>query len=261
MNPHRDPKFAAEKRLRALEREENHLRRLDREAPIIPLDEPYHRGWERWFEWSEAALRRDDAHRFIEILPVIQRIDWSKSPEFDRWSWLSGRRVHWPHEPRRFSLRSFRALKLPEERWGYFETHRHHSLGTPGYLNHLQRIGWGGGIHFRFPEYLDSKIGPHLITHRKVNLPEVTSRLAEIDQIMENCLGRRKLCRLAGRGCRRWRRTRRHRLLEKIHRREIGAALQDWSEDRKGKGAERSAPFSLCRPQRHRKFPANGVQS
>jgi len=247
MRIHHEPKAVAEKRLRALDREWNHLGKLDREAPLVALNEPYPRGWERRFELSAAALRRNDCHRLEKLLPVIQQIDRSKTREFKHYDWRQKKVAAWLHLPLRFSLRSFRRLRLPEELWGYFETHAHHPLGTPGFVNHLRRIHWGGPIHFRFPEYLVSKTVPHLITHRKIDQPEVTSRLTEIESILERNGGWGKLSRLEGRRHRYWSQPDRRKLLERVHLREILEAIQEWEEQRgdEQKGAARSAPFSL----------------
>ena len=106
-----------------------------------------------------------------------------------------------------------------------------------GHLGYLGEIRWGGLISFRHPEWLVSRLGPHWITHRRVAMPEVESRIAEIEGWLERSCGWQKLGRLHGH--RRWREDgRRARRLAALHRRETADEVQVWQ-----KGAELSAPF------------------
>jgi hypothetical protein len=51
--------------------------------------------------------------------------------------------------------------------------------------------------------WIEEKIEPLLITHQRVDLPDVRSRMAEIDAYLTACQGHHRLCRLHGRH-RRW---------------------------------------------------------
>lgn len=61
------------------------------------------------------------------------------------------------------------------------------------------------GFKLMLAWWLREEVQPHLITHQRVELPQVRSRLAEIDAYMQATAGWRRLDRLHGRG-HRWRR-------------------------------------------------------
>ncbi len=239
MNPNIDFKAAAEKKLRGLERERYDLRRIQWDAPLLPLEQPYPRGWERWFEWTPEVRLRDDAARLLKLLEVLQKREVSRWLDFRCYDWSLRKQISKPHEIPQWSLWRFMSLKLPPELWGYFETQPHGPLSQPGHLEYLREIRWGGLISFRQPEWLVSRLGPHWITHRRVAMPEVESRIAEIEASLERSCGWQELGRLHGH--RQWRVDgRRARLLAALHRRETADEVQAWQ-----KGAESSAPFPL----------------
>ncbi|MGC4014504.1 MAG: hypothetical protein QM755_08325 [Luteolibacter sp.] len=242
MNPHRDPKYAAEKRLRALELESRHLWRLKRDTPLVPLANPYPRGWIRWLDWTPEALRRSDISKLHEVLPLIQNREWSRWGDFTRYDRILRKRVDPGHSPRKFSLKEFKRLHVRQGLRGFFETHRRIPLNTPGYFVELKKISWGGFIRFCHPEYLISKKAPYMMTHQVVVLPEVESRLSEIEQIIERHGGHRKILRIFGE--RDWYRVPfdRYKRLTRIHLKEMREAKEQWFME---EGAAQSAPFSL----------------
>lgn len=249
MNPNIDRKAAAEKQLRGMERERRVLRQIQWDFPLVPLEQPYPRGWERWFEWTPEALRRDDAARLPKLLEVLQNREVSRWQDFRRYVWKLRKEIPIPHEIPQWSLWSYTKLKLPNELWGYFETYPHGPLSQPGHLEYLREIRWGGPITFRHPHWLVSRLGPHWITHRRVAMPEVESRIAEIEAWMDRTRGWQKLSRLHGK--RQWRTDgRRIRLLTSLHRRETTDEVHAWQ-----KGAEPSAPFSSIFSSPWDKFP------
>jgi hypothetical protein len=240
MNSHLDRKSAVTKKLLAWEREYRDLSRISWEAPLVPLAQPYPRGWERWFEWTPEALSRVDAAHLSVLLEGLQNREISRWPDFRRDRGRSRKVVTVPHELPRWSLWGFMHLRLPAELWGYFETHHHVPLSQLGLLEELRATRWGGPISFRHPQWLVSRVGCHWITHQRVAMPEVESRLSEIDAWMEWSCGWQKLRRLHGRT--NWRADRRRaRLVAAMHRREAADELQAWQQ-----GAESSAPFSWC---------------
>ncbi len=248
MNPNIDLEAAAEKKLRAMERERRVLRRIQWDAPLVPLEQPYPRGWERWFEWTPETLLRADSARLPKLLEVLQKREVSRWLDFRCYAWRLRKQVPMPHEIPHWSLWGFLQLKLPPELWGYFETHLHGPLSQPGHVEHLREIRWGGPVSFRHPEWMVSRLGPHWITHRRVAMPEVESRLAEIESWMERCCGWQKLDRLHGH--RQWRADgRRARLLTSLHRRETMDEVNAWQ-----KGADPSAPFSLPADDASKRF-------
>ena len=76
-------KYAArEKHLRSLEREVNRLRQADRAAPVIPLEQPYQRGWVKTYLLRDDVMRRPDVAVFRTVLALVNNRVHSKVRDF-----------------------------------------------------------------------------------------------------------------------------------------------------------------------------------
>jgi hypothetical protein len=188
-----------DKRLLRLERELNRLHRAQGDAPIVPLEHPYQRGWEKSFVLREDALHHPEAAVFSAVLAVVNQRVLSRNREF------VSRHGHpivlrpriipvgeWARRPWPFTHQRLFA-------YGRWQTDRFYSWSTHRYCEvevgfKLFRTWW-----------LEERLQPHMITHQRVELPEVRSRIAEIEAYLEANLGRCRLDWLHGRS-RWWRR-------------------------------------------------------
>jgi hypothetical protein len=181
-----------DKHLLALERELHRLYHAQTHAPIIPLERPYQRGWVKYYVLESRIAQRPDATLFRMMLTQVNQRIYSRDRSFRKKcgqeillrpriiptrEWL---RLAWPasHE-RFFGYGSWRLDDQPRTpiKW------RRHVTGFK-----LVHVWW-----FR------EEVQPNLITHQRVELPEVRSRIAEIDAYLEDTCGRRRLDRLHGR--------------------------------------------------------------
>lgn len=187
-----------DKRLLALEREVNRLYRAQYHAPVIPLERPYQRGWVKSYVLEERVRRRLDAPMFEAILRAVNQRVYCRDRNFvNRQAhpvvlrprvipvreWL---KLAWPASHQRYF--GYGCWRLDDRPWTPVK-YRSHITGFK-----LVQLWW-----------LREDIQPHLITHQKVDLPDVRSRIAEIETLFNETNGRARLDWLHGRS-RWWRR-------------------------------------------------------
>ena len=98
-------------------------------------------------------------------------------------------------------------------------------------LRELIGSGWNGKLRFRYPEYAVSQVQPYFITHSRVALPEVESRLDEVNTILEDPAYQGRLWYLMGYSHKRWERIdeeMQDRGEERLAMREIEETLEDF---------------------------------
>ncbi len=188
-----------DKGLLRLERELNRLHQAQGQAPIVPLEHPYQRGWVKSFVLRPDALHHPEAAIFSAVLTVVNQRVLSRNREFVSsrghaivlrpriipvWEWS---RRPWPFSHQRLFVYG----RWQTERFYSWSTHRYSEVEV-GFK--LFRTWW-----------LEEQVQPHLITHKRAELPEVRSRIAEIESYLEANLGRCRLDWLHGRS-RWWRR-------------------------------------------------------
>lgn len=186
-----DKHTVRDKRLLRLEREYDRLSRALHDAPVVPLAKPYQLGWVKTYALVSEVLRRPDAVAFRNVLAVVNRRVWSRDPGFvDRAGNpillrpriippLEWHRLGWPASHTR--LFSF----------GHWEDEMEM---RPWFRKRSLRIGYA----VRRPWWLREDVQPRMITHQRVELPEVRKRIAEIDAYFTHHLGRQRLARLHG---------------------------------------------------------------
>jgi len=195
---HYDKHTARDKHLLRLERELNRLYKARWNAPIMPLEHPYQRGWIKTYVLRADVARRADADVFREVLAKINRRVFSRKRDFmhpnggplsltpriitmSEWE-----RLGWTQKQRRlFGFGHWRGDKCWSQR--HISAPRNYVLGFK-----LVHDSW-----------LEEDIQPNLITHQRVELPEVRSRIAEIEAHLERRNGRFRLNNLHG--CHDWR--------------------------------------------------------
>lgn len=171
--------MARDKHLLSLYKEYNKLENLQREAPLIELDEPYQRGWVRSFRLREDAQRREDRDTLLEILERVNVKQYCRKGTFMQKNRKTGKVVPIGHNPKRYSRKEWSRLDWKEEHRKYFDMRLVSEPNIKGewVLNHR--------YVFIYPFYLESYIEKHFITHRRVATPEIDARLAEIDNFFD----------------------------------------------------------------------------
>ena len=186
-----DKHTARDKELLRLEREHNQLHRAINHAPVVPLAEPYQRGWTKTYVLRDDIRRRDDTEVFCTVLASINRKIWSRSHDF----------IQPDGSP--YNLRPRIIPPLEWNRLGWPASHRNlftyghwedEAMPRPWYRHRRLFIGFT----IRNPWWLDEDVQPWMITHQRIELPEVRRRLAEIAARMERTCGWERLNRLHG---------------------------------------------------------------
>lgn len=181
-----------DKHLLRLERELNRLRQAQWHAPVVPLEHPYQRGWLKTFTLREDALHHPELLVFKTVLTTVNDRIHSRTRDFVRRNGdaiilrpriISPRdwpRLAWPISHQRL----FAYGQWPvEDIYPWTERYRRHSIC--GFK--LIRTWW-----------LDELVLPYMITHQRVDLPEVRRRLAEIENHLRHRLGLERLDWLHG---------------------------------------------------------------
>lgn len=174
------------KEIRRLEKERRRLQRATWDAPHIPLEKPYQRGWDRWFEWTPEARRRKDFEVLNGAMALIQVEEWSIRRDFRPLRKRGVRDARSWHRHLKFSAKELLQKCRDPRLLQYFETWRRRPVNESGYLRTLVRDGWGGVVRFRYPQLIASRVEPHMITHQRVIVPEAEARLSEIQRWIDS---------------------------------------------------------------------------
>jgi hypothetical protein len=187
-----DKYSARDKRLLRLERELNRLRRAQGHAPVIPLERPYQRGWFKTYRLREDAWHHPETLVFQAVLKVVNQVVHCANRDFvgrndepvalrpkiipvSDW-----KRLVWPLSHQRLFAYG---LWPVEDLYPWCLLHYRNSVR--GFR--LMRTWW-----------LEEETGPWMITHQRVELPEVRSRIAEIEAHLRHTCGRERLDHLHG---------------------------------------------------------------
>ncbi len=188
-----DKHAARDKHLLRLERELTRLRKAKWNAPIIPLEHPYQRGWVKTFKLRDDALHHPEVKVFRAVLLVVNQKVTSRNRDF----------VHKNGGPHVLRPRIIPVCEWVRRPWPF----SHQRLFAYGqweleeiylWTTHQQR-NWIRGFRLMRTWWLEKIVGPLMITHQKVDLPEVRSRIAEIEAHFTARLGRERLSHLHGR--------------------------------------------------------------
>ncbi len=162
-----------EKALRALYRERESLEKTNRELGLMKLDEPYQRGWMRFYVLTERSRQRLDCSTLEQILPYLNSTVICKRSDFTHRRGKSKKMVEIMQPLRSICRWRWAQEKLPLEWLRYFR---------------WERNGWQRAFEFVFvhPWYYELTVVPNWITHTKMIDPEIESRLGEIENRFTN---------------------------------------------------------------------------
>lgn len=166
---HADHKRLNDKRLLKLEREYNRLTKAQRNAPVIPIAEPYQKGWTRTHALREDILRRRDAPELKRVLSKFKTTVHCMNPEF-----VDRKGVPIVQDFRIIPKKTLERFNWPPEvmKWVKF--------GFWTQASYISKYTIEGYI-FTPPHYFTVwDIQPYMITHQRVLYPDIETRLAEI---------------------------------------------------------------------------------
>ena len=186
-----DKHTTRDKRLLRLEREHDRLWHALHDAPVVPLEKPYQHGWLKTYVIEPLVLRRPDAEIFRRVLAAINRKVWSRGRDFRN---RNGDPI--VLRPRIIPPREWSRLGWPASHARLFSYGHWEDAAEICHRPHKRRLYIGYALRRQW--WLCEDVQPRMITHRRVDLPEVRKRLAEIDAHFSHHLGRHRLAWLHG---------------------------------------------------------------
>lgn len=171
----------------ALERELRALWRQKLNAPLVELDEPFIRGYERFFVLKESTRRRKDANQITKALAYFQ------NHEYCRKGWFRGGsplRKRWKkgevgsHHLRRPNLASLIKADFPDHLYRYVKVTCPRSTYMVPATRTLNREQLTRRARFQYPGLFESRTQPRLVTHLPLHDPALEARLDELYDIL-----------------------------------------------------------------------------
>ncbi|HVV55194.1 MAG TPA: hypothetical protein VHC47_07720 [Mucilaginibacter sp.] len=171
-----------DKRLLQIDKRRHELGIAKRNLPMVPLEMPYQKGWERLFVLKPAVRRSDKAAFYQGILNKINTAEYHYDESFNQKK--RGKRWHRYNSPRKLqTLRSVswyewteNKLKLTDEEKSCFE--------AVTYWNNYHRI-WSVQYRFAMPWLFELAVRPYIIDKVKLSDPLIEQEMDYIDNKIE----------------------------------------------------------------------------
>ncbi|MBB6371086.1 hypothetical protein [Chryseobacterium shigense] len=176
----RTSKKDVEKQIRKKYKRSKELWNIRRNIPWIPLEEPYQRGFVRFFVLNDEVKRSEDADFFEGVLKKINTYMYSESRLFLKKKRKFGRRIFVEKEQK---LNRISFYKWTDPRFGLSPKERQYFLKTEEYSPFRKR----NEIYYEFiePWRFTLRIRPHMITHYKPLDAELEKEYAEIESYIK----------------------------------------------------------------------------
>lgn len=193
-----------EKRIREAVKESRRLQRARFDAPIVELEKPYQRGWIRILRLTDRAKRRPDAELLEELLLYVDCVQLCRKGRFEEWSSNLHRWVPRKHRPRRLTVCQFLKPRTPSKLYRYFRFTSGIRVVNRELLDEFSRKRRGARLEVNCEHFFELQVLPYYITHQRVDLPEVKSQQAWLDDWLEQCQGWFQWDRMNGHRVSRW---------------------------------------------------------
>ena len=182
-----DPKKQRAKNYRQLHKEYQRLCRQHYHAPLCELDEPFFRGYERFFVLTEKAQQREDADKLAFVLEYFQAYQFCRKSQF-RTGKPSGRR--WAkgeigaHLIRRPTFDELVSKSFPRALYPHLKSRFLDFQNPLPPYRRLKTYQKHQKLSFRNQSLLRSHTQPHLVTHLPLHDPELEARLSELYRLL-----------------------------------------------------------------------------
>lgn len=151
------------------------LRKVSREAPLIPLSKPYQNGWIRYYVLRDDYTRRSDAQVFHTMIGTVGTEIFSRKIDFlDR----KGQERH--PGLRVIGKREWEVLNWPASHTKYFRYGKWHEKNIWGYST-----AGVEGYKMERPFFFIEAVRPHFVTHTKTIYPDIESRMKYLQNKFE----------------------------------------------------------------------------
>lgn len=174
-----------EKKLLALQREENMLSRMDSEAPWIPLTPPIMRGYKRYFVLRSDVQRSKQAPFFESLLAKINTVQYFHRKDFKLSKRYRNKKVYIEQrlqEPRAYCLNKY---GLTEKEMMLFEQR----------IDPKEKECYSVYYVFTEPWRFVLRVRPNMIDKIKALNPDLESRSKELDNKIARNFLRPAICK------------------------------------------------------------------
>ncbi|MDO4229536.1 MAG: hypothetical protein Q4C98_06970 [Capnocytophaga sp.] len=169
-----------EKFIREQEKIWQKLWKQRREIPLVPLPEPYQKGFVRSFRLRDDVARSPLAGFFEEILEKINTFQYSDNRKFQKKKRRRGKKIYVPREQKLLKIPDwqfpeYKKLKFSEKEQAYF-------VKTEEYNPHTKK-------YEVFYEFRDAwrfvlRVKPYMITHYKPLDTDLEREIARLDKFL-----------------------------------------------------------------------------
>ncbi len=241
--------FEKEKEDKALLQVMNERHRLIRaqwDAPYVELEDPFQRGWVRFYVLSSVAKHRKDVRMLEELLGYLNSKQYSRRFDFCVRHGKSKKWIPQGQKLLRLHVHEILRRKIPDKLFRYLFNFRFESLLDRVNAEQLRRQGYPwkfGVIDYSLYELV---IEPHWITHQRVVMPEVEARLCEIEAYLDRCGGWYRYGNIMGQKS--WRHFDFEPRLDELRMRQVDKEWREYLATEEGANSEgtvSTVPFSL----------------
>lgn len=188
---------AKDKRYLSLYREYGRLHSLRSKAPLVPVPEPYQHGWVRAFRLCDSIARTQAGPALLDLLNTINTRQYCRKGTFTQRNPHTRIDEPLPHLLKTYTEQEWNHLPWEQAYRKYFE------LRLTPLRNWKNDWVWNYRYCVRCPEWFVSVIEKNIVTHRKASMPEIESRLAELENTFASHGIQNRINTLLG--IRRWR--------------------------------------------------------
>lgn len=172
---------AEEKFIRKQDKHSRKLWKIRRDLPLVPLDEPYQKGFVRFFVLREDIQRGKYAEFFQTILDKINSFDYCDNRKFLKKKRRRGKKIY---VPRPQNLRKIPVWQFPEyKNLKFSEKEQKYFIKTEEYNSHTKK--WETFWEFRDKWMFVLRVKPYMITHYKPVDCELESEIARLDKYLD----------------------------------------------------------------------------
>ena len=189
----RSRKSDFDKQLLALRRLEDILWNARKALPMVPLEEPYQKGWKRSFVLREDVKRSGHAAFYEELLAKINTVEYSADKLFKVKKRRKARNIY---VARQQHLRAFTwqewidpKLKITDKEKPHFHWQQ---IWNPFQKN------WHERLVFNEPWRYVLKVKPHMITHAKMLDNVLEQQIAQLGNYIDRNHLRARISKITG---------------------------------------------------------------
>ncbi len=172
-------KKGIEKEFIQLDKKRRSLRKIKNDLPFIDLEEPYQKGWKRFFILRDDVARSNAADFFNNILHKINTVKYSYRKDFKKRKRVKGKKADVLREQftKALDQNEFGKLNFIEKEAAYFSWQLVKVRCSDKYVKMLV---------FNEPWRFTLKIIPNIITQVKMIDVQLESQIRELDNYMES---------------------------------------------------------------------------